>query len=159
MQFYSHSGIHTLQTETVINRSMKEVWSFFSDPANLVIITPPHMKFKITSPPPIRNEVYEGMVITYEVSPVKGMRANWVTEITKVEPQNFFIDEQRFGPYAMWHHEHHFKQLPEGVKMIDKVSYKMPLGPLGQVAQTLFVKRQLKQIFSYRENVLSTIFT
>jgi ligand-binding SRPBCC domain-containing protein len=114
------------------------------------------MGFKITSGTP--TKMYSGQIITYKVSPFPGVKTNWVTEITHVSAGSFFVDEQRFGPYRMWHHEHHFEVQNDGVLMTDRVSYKLPLGFLGRIAHLLFVKNQLKQIFEYREIFLEKEF-
>jgi len=132
-------------------------WDYFSSPDNLSNITPPKMGFNITSK--VDRKVYQGQIITYKVSPVSFVKTNWVTEITAVKDQEYFIDEQRFGPYAMWHHEHFFEALPNGnTLMKDKISYKIPFGFLGSIAQTLFIKKQLLSIFEYRKEVLDIIF-
>jgi len=151
-----HSGIYTLEVDQIVKVSLDEAWAFFSSPANLSRITPSHMGFKITSV--ISEEMYPGQIITYKVSPFAGYTTNWVTEITQVEHQSFFIDEQRFGPYRMWHHEHHFKLHPEGVIMIDRVSYKLPFVVFGRLAHGLFVGKQLRKIFEFREKCLQSLF-
>jgi ligand-binding SRPBCC domain-containing protein len=156
IQFRSHSGIHTLNASQFLKISKTEAWDFFSSPENLAKITPPHMGFKITSESGAK--MFPGQIITYKVAPVPGIKTNWVTEITHVEEGVYFVDEQRFGPYSMWHHVHSFEIQGDGVMMLDKVSYKMPLGFLGQIAHALFVKAQLKQIFNYRTKILEEIF-
>ena len=135
---------------------LSEAWDFFSSPKNLVKITPSHMKFKITSEIP--DQMFPGEIITYKVAPVPGIFVNWVTEITHVEQNKSFVDEQRFGPYGMWHHEHHFEERDGGVFMTDRVSYKIPFGFLGHLAQKLFVKSQLKGIFEFREQAQVMMF-
>jgi ligand-binding SRPBCC domain-containing protein len=144
----SHSGIYTLEVKQFVKTSITEAWEFFSSPGNLSKITPPQMGFIITSGEP--EKMYPGQIISYKVSPFTGFTTNWVTEITQVQENQFFVDEQRFGPYRMWHHEHHFEVQGEGVLMTDRVSYKLPLGFFGRMAHGLFVKTQLKQIFEYR---------
>ena len=136
--------------------SLDVVWDFFSSPANLSKITPPAMGFVITSP--LRSGMYPGMFITYKVSPLPGFRLNWVTEITQVNEKVFFIDEQRSGPYSIWHHEHHFKAVEGGVEMHDILYYKVPLGFLGKIADLLIVKNRVKQIFAYREMQILKLF-
>lgn len=135
---------------------LSEAWEFFSSPKNLAKITPKHMGFRITSEVP--EKMYPGQIITYKVSPLPGVKTNWVTEITHVEENKFFVDEQRFGPYSMWHHEHHFKENKDGILMTDKVSYKISFGFLGHIAQQLLVKKQLIQIFEYRMKTLEEMF-
>lgn len=154
--FQSHAGIYTLEVRHLINISLDEAWHFFSSPANLSKITPQQMGFQITSGTP--SEMYPGQIITYRVSPFRGITTNWVTEITHVLPGSFFVDEQRFGPYRMWHHEHHFEVQGVGVLMTDRVSYKLPLGILGRIAHFLFVRNQLKHIFAFRREYLITRF-
>lgn len=156
ISFQSHSGIYTLEVKQFLNISLNEAWDFFSSPGNLSKITPEHMGFIITSGTP--EKMYPGQIITYKVSPFPGIKTNWVTEITHVDEEKFFVDEQRFGPYRMWHHEHHFEVQGKGVLMTDRVSYKLPLGFLGRIAHLLFVKNQLKQIFEYRITAMEKKF-
>ncbi len=156
IEFRSHSGIYTLRVSQWLNISMNEAWEFFSSPENLEKITPPHMGFVITSGSPAK--MFAGQIITYKVSPIPGIKTNWVTEITHVDEQHYFVDEQRFGPYSMWHHEHHFEIQDNGVLMTDRVSYKLPFGFLGKIAHWFFVKKQLQKIFDYREEVLKKMF-
>jgi ligand-binding SRPBCC domain-containing protein len=156
IQFKSHSGIYSLEVCQFLKISLPEAWDFFSSPSNLAKITPDHMGFGITSGTP--EKMYSGQIITYHVSPVLGIKTNWVTEITHVAEGRFFVDEQRFGPYRMWHHEHRFEVKGDGVLMTDRVSYKLPLGFLGRIVHWLFVKNQLRQIFEYREAYLSKVF-
>lgn len=157
IKFSKHSGIYTLEASQELNISLSLAWDYFSSPNNLSNITPPKMGFDITSK--VDRKVYQGQIITYKVSPVSFVKTNWVTEITAVKDQQYFIDEQRFGPYAMWHHEHFFESLPNGnTLMKDKISYKIPFGFLGSIAQNLFVKKQLLAIFEYRKEVLDIIF-
>lgn len=151
-----HAGIYTLKVQQKLPISLDEAWDFFSSPANLEKITPPHMLFKITSGD--IASMYSGQIITYKVSPFTGFTTNWVTEITHVQAKQFFVDEQRFGPYKMWHHEHSFQELKDGVLMTDKVSYKLPMGALGHLAQHLFVRRQLENIFNHRYKCLTNQF-
>lgn len=151
-----HSGIYTLEVSQFLKIGMEEAWEFFSSPENLSKITPSSMGFVITSGPVKR--MYAGQIISYQVSPFAGIRANWVTEITHVEEGRFFVDEQRFGPYRMWHHEHIFESLHSGVLMTDRVSYKLPLGILGRFAHWFFVKNKLRRIFEFRESKLNELF-
>lgn len=156
ISFHQHSGIYTLEAEQELKMDIQTAWSFFSSPENLTKLTPPAMGFHITS----KNlaATYEGQIITYKVSPFPAVTMNWVTEITSVNHPHVFVDEQRYGPYSMWHHEHHFKETPNGVLMTDRVSYKLPLGILGHIAHGLFVKNQLKEIFRYRTQALEALF-
>lgn len=102
--------------------------------------------------------MYRGMIIAYKVRPVARIRTTWVTEITHIEEGRYFVDEQRIGPYAMWHHEHHLKQVDGGVMMEDIVSYQPPLGFLGALANVLFIRKQLNRIFNYRFSALEEKF-
>lgn len=157
IHFQKHSGIYTLRSEQLLNISLDEAWDFFSSPKNLAEITPDFMGFQITSD--VAERAYPGQIITYRVGLLPGIKANWVTEITQVKDKEFFIDEQRFGPYSMWHHEHFFEAMGDGQTLMrDKISYKIPLGPLGHIAQWLFIRRQLSDIFNYRYKILDQRF-
>ena len=156
IQFSRHSGIYTLKVMQELPIGLAEAWEFFSSPVNLEKITPKHMGFQITSGVP--KAMYQGQIISYRVSPIPGIKTSWVTEITHVVNHQYFVDEQRFGPYSMWHHEHHFEEREGSVLMTDKVSYKIPLGFLGRLAHSLFVKKQLKSIFDYRIKSLEEKF-
>ncbi|MGI9542753.1 MAG: SRPBCC family protein [Cyclobacteriaceae bacterium] len=149
--------IHSLKRRQIIRTSLKEAWSFFSTPHNLKVITPPYMDFKITSPHP-SEEIYAGMLISYIVRPVLRWPIHWVTEITQVEQSKFFIDEQRIGPYRLWHHQHFFHQVDEGVEMVDLVHYALPMGPIGRIMHHLFIKKQLNTIFDYRFEKIESLF-
>ncbi|MCB0424862.1 MAG: SRPBCC family protein [Flavobacteriaceae bacterium] len=157
INFKKHSGIYTLKAKQELNLPIKEAWDFFSRPENLEKITPPFMGFKITSE--VESKAYSGQIITYKVNILPGISSKWVTEITQVQEGQFFIDEQRFGPYRMWHHEHFFYELPnDKTLMEDKISYKIPFGILGHLAQKLFIKKQLKTIFEFRKQTLNQMF-
>ena len=157
IQFKKHSGIYTLRAEQTIDLSLEKAWNFFSSPENLEKITPTHMGFKITST--VDKKAYAGQIITYKVGVLPGIKINWVTEITQVKDNHFFIDEQCFGPYKMWHHEHWFEELPNGKTLMkDKISYKIPFGFIGHIAQTIFIKKQLKGIFKHRFTTLENVF-
>ncbi len=137
--------------------SMEEAWAFFSSPRNLKHITPPEMRFEILSNS--GSEVmYPGQVITYHVRPLLGIKMFWMTEITHVEEGRYFVDEQRIGPYSLWHHQHHFKAINGGVEMTDIVSYRVPLGFLGEILSGWLVRKKLEAIFEYRFKVLSERF-
>jgi ligand-binding SRPBCC domain-containing protein len=150
--------IYNLKRTQFLPISIKEAWEFFSSPANLSKITPGHMGFKILymSGGP---KMYPGQVIRYIVYGLPGIPMNWMTEITHVQEPNYFVDEQRFGPYALWHHQHHFKEVEGGVEMTDEVNYAIPLGFLGRLANWLFVAREVNRIFDHRYNVLESYFT
>ncbi len=148
---------HYIESFQTLPISLDEAWDFFSSPANLSKITPAYMGFEVISNS--NSEVmYPGQIITYYVRPVFNMKLFWMTEITHVKDKEYFIDEQRFGPYVLWHHSHFFKAIPGGVEMRDQVYYKLPFGPLGNLAHSLFVKSQLKGIFDYRFKVLEERF-
>ena len=149
--------IHQLKTEQFLNSNIDHVWDFMSSPRNLKKITPPYMGFDITSTD-LPDKMYAGMIITYKVSPILSIPTTWVTEITHVSEKKFFIDEQRVGPYTMWHHQHFFKKHKNGVLMNDIITYKAPLGPLGVLANYLFISKKLKSIFEYRYKTLNKIF-
>jgi ligand-binding SRPBCC domain-containing protein len=150
-------AVHTLQTIQKIPVSLAEAWNFFSSPENLKVITPNHLGFKVLSQSP-RQKMYAGQIIEYTVKPLLNVPMYWMTEITHVQDQQFFVDEQRFGPYKMWHHQHHFTGIEGGVEMIDLVHYKIPLGWLGDIANTAFVKSQLQNIFSFRFKKVEELF-
>jgi ligand-binding SRPBCC domain-containing protein len=152
------SNFHRLKFIQNIPVTTEVAWDFFSSPANLAKITPNHMGFFITSEFAEGQKMYPGQIITYKVSPVLGIKLNWMTEITHVADQQYFVDEQRFGPYAMWHHQHHFKAIKGGVEMTDIVDYVLPFGFLGSIANSLFVKAQLKEIFNYRVKAVEELF-
>ena len=136
--------------------AVNQVWEFFSSPSNLSEITPPGLGLTITSTD--NHKMYPGQIIEYVVRPVFGIAQYWMTEITHVEHEKCFIDEQRVGPYALWHHEHHFKQIDGGIEMRDIIHYKLPLWFLGDIANSLFVKKQLEQIFDYRFEKAERLF-
>ena len=132
-----------------VNTSIDEIWNFISSPANLKEITPDHMGFVITSKN-LPNKMYAGMIISYKVSPLLGIKTNWVTEITQVRDKEYFVDEQRVGLYSIWHHQHHIQPIENGVLMTDIISYQPPFGFLGAIANSLIIKKKLKEIFDYR---------
>jgi len=148
--------IYRLHTKQNLPISLDEAWAFLSDPKNLKTITPEYMGFHILSG--ADRPMYPGQLIQYIVTPVLGIKTKWVTEITHVVDKKFFVDEQRFGPYALWHHKHFLKEIPGGVEMEDIVDYKLPLGVLGQIAHPLIVAPKLKEIFEYRKTKLESLF-
>ncbi len=148
--------IYTLERKQNIAMDIDEAWEFFSNPNNLSLITPPSLNLKITSKLP--DKMYTGMIITYTVAPMLNIPMTWVTEITHVEEPNFFIDEQRFGPYKFWHHQHRFNEIDDGIEAIDIVNYALPLDPLGRIANELIVKKQLNEIFEFRSDYLEKRF-
>lgn len=150
-------GFYQLHKTQKVPATINEVWNFISAPANLKKITPEYMGFDITSEM-LSEKMYPGMIITYRVSPVLGIKMNWVSEITHVKEKEYFVDEQRSGPYSIWHHEHKIEPVEGGVLMTDIVSYKPPFGILGSVANAIFIKKQLEEIFEFRRKVLIEIF-
>jgi ligand-binding SRPBCC domain-containing protein len=132
-----------------VKASIDEIWNFISSPANIKEITPDHMGFDITTKN-LSDKMYAGMIISYKVSPLLGIKTNWVTEITQVREKEYFVDEQRVGPYSIWHHQHHIEPIENGVLMTDIVSYQPPLRFLGAIANSLIIKKKLKEIFDYR---------
>jgi ligand-binding SRPBCC domain-containing protein len=150
-------GFYQLHKTQKIPSTIDEVWDFISSPGNLKKITPPHMGFDITSKY-AGEKMYPGMIITYKVSPVFGIKMNWVTEITHVKEKEYFVDEQRSGPYSMWHHEHKIEPIEGGVLMTDIVSYKPPFSFLGSIAKAVLIKKQLEEIFDFREKTLIEMF-
>ena len=137
---------------------MHDVWNFFSDPRNLETITGNDMDFKVIS---LHHgeKIYPGQIIEYYLRPMLGIKVYWMTEITHVADQEFFVDEQRFGPYSLWHHQHHFKEVPGGVEMTDLVHYKIPFWFIGDIAHSLFVKQKLSAIFDFRYKKIGELFT
>lgn len=151
-----HSGIYTLKAKQTINTSLSEAWDFFSSPKNLNALTPPEMSFEITSQN--TEKMYAGQIISYKVGIFPRIKSPWVTEITHVSDKQYFTDEQRIGPYALWHHEHIFVPREQGLTIIDKISYKVPFGFLGRWLHFLLIKRKLIRIFSYRQEILKKKF-
>jgi len=143
-------------TKQELSIGLDEAWDFFSNPANLNAITPAHMDFKIISG--LGNGFYPGMIITYKIKPFLGIPMNWVTEITQIKKGQFFIDDQRSGPYKFWHHQHHFRATKNGVEMTDILHYAAPFGFIGKLVELIFVNRQVHQIFNYRKKKLDQLF-
>jgi ligand-binding SRPBCC domain-containing protein len=148
--------MYQLKRQQIVSTDMETCWKFFSSPQNLAVITPAYMRFTVLTEQP--EKVYEGLIIAYSVSPVLRIPLKWVTEIKYVKENRFFVDEQRKGPYSLWHHEHHFEQVEDGVLMTDIVSYSLPYGWIGRLAHRLFVKRQLEEVFDYRRKIVEEIF-
>ena len=148
--------LYQIKTQQKLPISIEKAWDFFSNPKNLKKITPEEMSFEIISG--AEKSIYPGQIIQYNVSPIFGIKLRWVTEITHVIDNKYFVDEQRFGPYSLWHHKHFFKEIKGGILMEDVVDYKIPLGWLGQLAHFIFVKNRLKKIFKFRENKLEKLF-
>lgn len=149
-------SVHILNAKQTLPVSIEEAWEFLSSPKNLKTITPEYMGFEITSG--ADTKMFAGQIITYKVKPVLGIPVNWVTEITHVEKPYYFVDEQRFGPYSFWHHKHFIKEIEGGVEMTDTIHYKLPFGPLGDLVNSIIVKKQLSGIFEFRKKKLESIF-
>ena len=142
--------VYTLERQLVVAMSLDRCWRFFSNPANLAKITPPELGFRVLSAQP--PEIHPGLMIRYRVSPLFKLPMTWVTEITHVRAPEYFVDEQRVGPYRMWHHEHTFRAVDaEHTEVTDLVHYVPPLGPIGAIANRLIIRRQLERIFEFRE--------
>ncbi|MCX8112780.1 MAG: SRPBCC family protein [Bacteroidia bacterium] len=154
--------MYRLIQKQLIPAPIEEVWPFFSRPENLKLITPPYMGFDILSEVPSVMEA--GVIIEYIVRPLFGLPMRWVTEITHLygprqgEPPYFFVDEQRFGPYAFWHHRHEFHPVETGVLMTDQVHYKLPAGLIGRLVHPILIRPRLEEIFSYRRQKIEDIF-
>ncbi len=143
--------------EQFLESNISDVWAFVSSPHNLKKITPNEMNFIITSPNLAKN-MYPGMIISYKVSPIFKIPMNWVTEITHMQKHKYFVDEQRLGPYSIWHHQHIFEIKENGVLMTDIISYKLPFGIIGKLFHKLFIKKKLEGIFNYRFNKMNKLF-
>ncbi len=152
MQFYS------IKSKQHLPISLSEAWAFFSSPNNLQKITPASMNFKTTSDHKDGETMYAGQIITYTLTPVFGLKVKWMTEITHVKENQYFIDEQRFGPYKMWHHKHSFAPSRNGVEMVDEVNYVLPFGFFGAVAHKLFIRKRIEEIFNHRTKVVEELF-
>lgn len=148
---------HRLYKEQQLNCDIETAWNFFSAANNLSVITPPDMKFTVLTK--LKNdEIFEGMIIDYTVSPLLNIPLGWQTEITQVDFQTSFTDFQQKGPYKLWNHFHEFIQNQDGVLIKDTVDYELPLGFLGEIAHKLFVKKKLENIFDFRHEVLEVMF-
>ena len=148
--------MYQIKEQILIKASMEEVWNFFATPKNLQKITPEELGFVIKTQLP--EEMYPGMIVAYTVKPLFGIPLEWITEITQVIKHKYFVDEQRKGPYKMWHHEHHFEEVEGGVLTTDIVSYELPLAPLGNLVHPIIVKPKLNDIFNYRTRVVQEYF-
>tara|TARA_B100001142_G_scaffold225013_1_gene223178 strand:+ start:46 stop:510 length:465 start_codon:yes stop_codon:yes gene_type:complete len=141
----------------LIRSNINDLWLFMSSPENLQVITPTWMDFKITSNNN-KQKMYPGMIITYKVTPLLGIPLNWMTEITHIKKHEIFVDEQRIGPYKIWHHQHIFEKKEDGILMTDIITYSLPFGLLGSLVNKLFVKKRVHKIFDYRNNIVEEIF-
>jgi ligand-binding SRPBCC domain-containing protein len=148
--------INYLHREQIIPASIERVWDYFSDPKNLNKITPSDMNFEIVTGG--NEKMYEGQVIEYRVEFIRGIRSLWLTEIAHVRENEYFVDEQRAGPYRFWYHEHRFRRVNSGVKMIDHVTYAAPFGFLGDIVTALWIRRRLESIFDFRYSKIAELF-
>jgi len=148
--------IYTLHKKQKLPISLEKAWEFLSSPKNLKTITPEYMSFNILSG--AEKPMFAGQIIQYIVTPILGIKTKWVTEITHVKEGEYFVDEQRFGPYALWHHKHFIKEIDGGVEMEDIIDYKVPMGILGQIVHPILVKPKLEEIFAYRQKKLIALF-
>jgi ligand-binding SRPBCC domain-containing protein len=150
-------GFYQLEFKQDIQAPLDVIWDFISDPKNLQKITPEYMNFRIESKN-LSTEMHPGIIIKYKVNPLPFFSTNWLTEITHVVPNKFFVDEQRMGPYKLWHHQHHIEPSEKGTLMTDIVSYIPPFGILGDLANAIFIQKQLLSIFEYRKKAMISIF-
>ncbi len=150
-------AVYRLYRQQWMPAPLREVWDFFSDAGNLARITPSKMGFRVTSGE-LPQRIYPGQIITYKVAPLLGIPLFWMTEITAVQEEKMFVDEQRRGPYALWHHQHHFEEKDGGTLMTDIVHYEVPLGFLGRIANAAVVRRELQRIFDFRTEVIAQQF-
>ena len=148
--------MYQLKRVQFIKTDVEKAWDFFSNPANLKVITPPYLGFEVKTELP--KKMYSGLFINYKVSPLLGIKLDWTTEITHVDELRFFVDEQRIGPYKIWHHEHHFVEKDGGIEMTDIVSYQLPFGLLGKLVHPFLVAPKLKEIFAYRFKIVDELF-
>ena len=148
--------LYTLHKKQLLPVSLQEAWNFISTPKNLAVITPDTMGFNTLSGD--ERPMHPGQIIHYTVTPLLGIKLQWVTEITHVIDQSFFVDEQRYGPYKFWHHKHFLREVEGGVEMEDVIHYKLPMGIFGRLAHPILVKPKLEQIFDYRKQKLIEIF-
>lgn len=156
IKFLTKGSVYRMETVQNIPISLEEAWEFFSSPSNLKVITPDYMGFEIIFG--ADRKMFPGQIIEYRVSPLLNIKTNWVTEISHVVDREYFVDEQRFGPYSLWHHKHFFKEIEGGVEMVDIVDYKLPFGFLGRLIHPFLVKSKLTEIFNYRRKKLIELF-
>lgn len=135
----------------------EKAWDFFSSPDNLEKITPSSLAFTKIYHHANKN-VYDGQILVYTISPFWKIELEWVTEIIAVQKPTYFVDEQKFGPYAFWHHEHWFSPIPGGVLVEDVIYYKMPFGLIGRLLNHIKIRKDLEMIFSYRHETLEKLF-
>ena len=148
--------VYTIHKKQRLPISKQEAWNFLSDPKNLSVITPPEMKMTIISG--AERPMYAGQLLEYSVSPLPGFKTKWISEITQYVEDDYFVDIQLYGPYALWHHKHFINEIENGVELEDLIHYKVPLGWLGQLVHPVLVKPKLEAIFDYRKQQLEQLF-
>ncbi|SDX26120.1 Ligand-binding SRPBCC domain-containing protein [Lutibacter oricola] len=156
MNFSTKGTVYRLSSKQKLPITLNEAWDFLSSPGNLKEITPAYMSFDIISGD--ERSLYAGQIIQYIVTPILGIKTNWVTEITHVVNKHYFVDEQRFGPYSLWHHKHFIKEIEGGVEMEDIIDYKIPFGFIGRLVHPFLVKPKLVEIFNHRTKKLNELF-
>lgn len=149
--------MYSLRAKQFIKSDLVTVWDFISSPENLARITPAYMDFRIVTDS-AKDGMYAGQIIEYRIRPMAGLKLRWITEITHVRSKEYFVDEQRFGPYRFWHHQHFLKEVPGGVEMEDLVHYKIPYGIVGRLLHFFIIEKQLRNIFEYRRTALDKLF-
>lgn len=145
-------ALHRIEHRQVVPVDLDTAWRFFSDPRNLARMTPPEMALIPTGPVP--DHMHAGMIIPYRIRPFPRLSFEWVTEITHVVERQFFVDEQRSGPYAFWHHQHHFREATGGTEVRDVIHYRLPFAPLSDVLLGHLVRRRVNAIFAFRRRAL-----
>lgn len=150
-------GFYQFKRTQSLKQPIEKLWDFVSNPKNLKTITPDYMGFDIRTKD-LPDQMYEGMIIGYRVSPVLGIKTTWVTEITHIKPGTYFVDEQRAGPYKLWHHQHFLEAVDGGTLMRDIVSYQPPFGLLGSIANKILIQQKLAAVFDYRQKVMDEMF-
>lgn len=148
--------IYTLHQTQKLPISLDDAWDFLCNPGNLEKLTPSEMNMKIISG--ADRPMYAGQILQYSVTPVKGFKTKWVSEITQYEHKKYFVDLQLYGPYSLWHHKHFIHEIKDGVEMEDIIDYKVPLGILGQLIHPVLVKPKLEAIFNYRKSQMELLF-
>jgi ligand-binding SRPBCC domain-containing protein len=148
--------IRRLVREQFLPGQPELVWEFFATPRNLDTLTPPNLRFRIVGD--VAPRMFAGQLIEYRIGLLPGVWTRWLTEITHMREGEYFVDEQRIGPYRLWHHEHHFAPAPGGVRMTDRVTYEVGWGPAGWLAERLWVAREVEKIFDYRAQRIAELF-
>ena len=147
--------MYTLEQEQLVNADLERCWNFLKSPANLNLITPDDLHFQIVSSVP--EDMYNGLIIEYRISiPVIGVQ-RWVAEIKHIRQNQSFVDEQRIGPYTFWYHYHELLATPDGTTLIDRVYYGVPYSIFGRLLHSLFIRKTLERIFTYRHAKLAEL--